>query len=187
MRNLKAEMFNRKASNPRNMPDSVIEALGIEAGHSVADIGAGGGYFTFRFAEIAGDIGMVYAVDSNPEFLNFIEESARERGLNNISTVLHQGDVLALPEGGLNLIFMRNVTHHIEDRVGYLANLGRFLKEDGRVAIIEYKKGGILSFRRLFGHYIPLETIKSEMEDAGYTLIRKHDFLPEQHFTIYSK
>jgi precorrin-6B methylase 2 len=68
VRNLKAEMFNRKASDPKNKPDKILEALTLQQGQKVADIGAGGGYFSIRFAEAVGRDGRVFAVDTNPKF-----------------------------------------------------------------------------------------------------------------------
>ncbi|RLI92258.1 MAG: methyltransferase type 11 [Candidatus Altiarchaeales archaeon] len=186
MTNLQAEMLNKKASDPKNKPDQIIEAIALKHGQSIADIGSGGGYFSLRFAKMVGKEGRVYAVDIKPEFLEYVKNSAREEGLDNVIPMLVSGDKLDLPEKGLDLIFMRNVTHHIPNRVEYFKSLKRFLKPNGRIAIIEYKKGKIFTFRRLFGHYVPKETIIQEMEEAGYLLKREFDFLPEQHFTIYA-
>jgi len=186
MTNLQAEMLNKKASDPKNKPDQIIEAIALKHGQSIADIGSGGGYFSLRFAKMVGKEGRVYAVDIKPEFLEYVKNSAREEGLDNVIPMLVSGDKLDLPEKGLDLIFMRNVTHHIPNRVEYFKSLKRFLKPNGRIVIIEYKKGKIFTFRRLFGHYVPKETIIQEMEEAGYLLKREFDFLPEQHFTIYA-
>jgi len=187
MKNSKAKMFNKKASNPRNKPDQILEALELRQGQNVADIGAGGGYFCLRFAEAIGRKGKVYAVDTNPEFLEFIRNSAKEKKLNNVKTVLATEDKLPIPGKSLDLVFMRNVTHHISNRVNYLRNLRDLLKPDGKVIIIEYRRGKFFSFRGIFRHYIPKETITQEMREAGYLLEKEFDFLPEQHFTIYSK
>ncbi|HEC86262.1 MAG TPA: methyltransferase domain-containing protein, partial [Thermoplasmatales archaeon] len=157
MANFQAKMFNKKASDPKNKPDQIIEAIGLRPGQSIADIGSGGGYFSLRFAKIVGEEGKVYAVDTKPEFLEYIKSSAREKGLNNVIPTLVSGD-LDLPEKSLDLIFMRSVTHHIPNRVEYFKSLKQFLKPDGRIAIIEYKKGKTFTFRGLFGHYVPKET-----------------------------
>ena len=183
--NFQAKMFNKKAFDPKNKPDKIIEAIALKPGQSIADIGSGGGYFSLLFAKIVGEKGRVYAVDTNPEFLEYVKNSAKKEGLNNIIPTLVSGDKLDLPEKSLDLIFMRNVTHHILNRVEYFKNLKRFLKPNGRIVIIEYKKGKAFTFRGLFGHYIPKETIIQEMEKAGYLLEKEFNFLPEQHFTIY--
>lgn len=187
MKNLKAKMFNKKASNPKNKPDQIIKNIELKPGQTIADIGAGGGYFTLKFAETVGEKGRVYAVDTNPSFIEFIKNNAKEKRLNNILTLLIKKEELNLPEKSLDFIFMRNVTHHIPNRTKYFKNLKKFLKPNGKIIIIEYKKSKPFTFRRIFGHHIPKETIKQEMKEAGYMLIKEFDFLPEQHFTIYSK
>ena len=140
MASFQAKMFNKKASDPKNKPDKIIEAIALKPGQSIADIGSGGGYFSLRFAKIVGEEGRVYAVDTKPELLEYVKNSAREEGLDNVIPTLVSEDKLDLPEKSLDLIFMRNVTHHIPNRVEYFKSLKRFLKPDGRIAIIEYKK-----------------------------------------------
>ncbi|GAI21533.1 unnamed protein product [marine sediment metagenome] len=186
MKDLRAKMFDKKASDPRNKPDQIVEAIGLRYGQTITDIGAGGGYFSLRFAEIVGGKGKVYAVDTNPKFLEFIKNNTEKKGLNNPIPVLAKEETLNLPEKSLDFIFMRNVTHHVPKRVVYFKNLKEFLKPDGRIIIIEYKKGKFFTFRGIFGHDVPKETIIREMKEAGYLLEREFDFLPEQHFTIYS-
>jgi ubiquinone/menaquinone biosynthesis C-methylase UbiE len=158
----------------------------LQSGQNIADIGAGGGYFSLRFANAVERKGEVYAVDTNPEFLEFIRNSAEEKGLNNVKTILTTEDKLILPEKSLDLIFMRNVYHHLPNRVEYFRNLTGILKPDGKIVIIEYKRGGLFSFHRIFRHYVPRETIVKEMDEAGCQLKENFDFLPEQSFTIFS-
>jgi len=187
MRNIRAEMFNRKASDPKNKPDEILEALELQQGQRVADIGAGGGYFSLRFAEAVGKDGRVFAVDTNPKFLEFIKDSAEEKKLNSIETVFATEDNPTLPDKSIDLIFMRNVCHHLPNRVEYFKKLKGALKSRGRIAIIEYKAGGgRFSFHRKFGHYVPKEVLKAEMKEAGYQLEKDLDFLPEQSFVIFS-
>lgn len=183
----KALLLNKKAGDPKNKPEEIISALELKPGNVIADIGAGGGYFSIRFAEIVGKSGKVYAIDINPEFLQFIEEYAQEKNLNNIIPILAKDANLDLPENILDLIFMRNVTHHLSNRVNYFANLKKYLKPDGKVAIIEYKRGSLFSFHTLFGHYLPKEKIIKEMEKAGYLFFKEFNFLERQHFTLYIK
>lgn len=185
-RNLKAEMFNKKASDPKNEPDEIVHALELKVGQVVADIGSGGGYFTLSFAEAVGLEGLVFAVDTNLDFLEFVKKNAKEKGLTNIITVPAKRDNPVLPEKAVDLVFMRNVCHHLPIRVDYFKRLGSMLKTNGRIAIVEYKDRGGLSFHRLFGHSVPKETIMKEMGEAGYHLEKDLDFLPEQSFTIFS-
>jgi ubiquinone/menaquinone biosynthesis C-methylase UbiE len=181
-----ARMFNRKASDPKNRPDRILEVLKLQLGQSIADIGAGGGYFSLRFARAVGEEGHVYAVDTDPKFLKFIEEQARGNGCANVETILVGEDELELPERDLDMVFMRNVCHHLHDRAKYFANLRRTLKTSGRVAIIDYHPGGRISLHRAFGHSVSWRAIEEEMRKSGYRLREFHNFLTEQSFTIYS-
>jgi ubiquinone/menaquinone biosynthesis C-methylase UbiE len=186
MERFQARMFNRKASDPKNRPDRILEALKLQLGQRIVDIGAGGGYFSLRFAQAVGEDGHVYAVDTNQEFLKFIEEQARENGYTNVETILVNEDELELPEGDLDMVFMRNVCHHLNDRAKYFANLRGILKTSGRIAIIEYHPGGRFSLHSAFGHSVPWRVIEQEMRKSEYRLREFHNFLPEQWFTIYS-
>ena len=186
MSNLMAKKFNKKASNPKNKPDKVLQTIDPKPGQNIVDIGSGGGYFTLRFAKIVGDKGKIYAVDTNPVLLDYVKNSAKKEGLDNIETILTKEDRVDLPEKSIDIIFMRNVTHHLFDRVEYFKQLKKFLTARGRVVILEYKKGKSFTFRGLFGHYLPKEVVMREMQESGYRLEKEFDFLPEQHFTIYS-
>jgi arsenite methyltransferase len=185
MGELQARMFNKKAANPKNKPDQILDAIGPKPGQSIADIGSGGGYFSLRFAEAVGEEGKVYAVDENEEYLDFIKRNAEEKNLRNVIQVVASEGGMSLPEGALDLVFLRNVTHHIKDRIAYFKLLRRHLKPNARVAIIEYEPGKRFSFRRLFGHHVSKEAIAREMKEAGYLLEKDFGFLSEQHFSIF--
>ena len=185
MKNVKAEKFNEKASNPKSKPDEVIAALELKRGQTIADLGCGGGYFSLRFAEEAGESGRVYAVDANPGFLEFVSDAAEEKGFGNVETILADEKGFSLPEK-VDLVFARNAYHHLHDRVEYFKKLKKKLKRGGRIAVVEYDGGGFFSFRRLFGHYVPEKTIENEMTEAGYGLVERFGFLEKQSFTLYS-
>jgi arsenite methyltransferase len=183
---LRAKMFNRKASNPENKPNEILATLALQSGQNIADIGAGGGYFSLRFAEAVKPGGKVYAVDTNEQFLDFLSSMSYERGLSNLQPILAAEGHLQLPERALDVVFMRNVYHHLSNRVQYFKAVVPLLKAHGRVAIVEYRRSSRFSFRGMFKHYVPEDRIVHEMEDAGYRLERAFTFLPEQSFTIFS-
>ncbi len=187
MRNIKAEMFNRKASDPKSMSDRIIRSIDLKSGHNIADIGSGGGYFSLKFARSVGQHGKVYAIDKDLNLLNYIKDRSKEKELSNIIPIFIKNDKIDLHKDSLDFIFMRNVTHHISDRVEYFNDLKYYLREEGKIVIIEYKKSKLFSFRGIFRHYIPKDNIIKEMKKAGYKLEKEFDFLPEQHFTVYSK
>ena len=183
----RAEMFNKRASKPKYKADQILETLALESGQTVADIGSGGGYFTYNFAQAVGDKGRVYAVDTNQELLSFIKKKAAEQGLTNIVTLHTSSDHPDLPTHLFDMIFLRNVTHHLSDRVHYFKNLKEALKPQGTIVIIEYNgRGGLLSFQRLHRHFVPPDVLVEEMKQAGYVLQKSFDFLSEQSFSIFA-
>ena len=178
-------MFNKRAANPKFKAGQIIETLALKNGQTIVDIGSGGGYFTFKFAKAVGEEGRVYALDTNQEFLEFIKKEALKQGLSNIITVLTTSDYPDLPKHVFDYIFMRNMTHHLSNRVEYFKELKENLKSDGKVVIIEYDGRGGFSFHKISGHFVPQQTIIDEMKEAGYKTHKSFDFLSEQSFTIF--
>jgi ubiquinone/menaquinone biosynthesis C-methylase UbiE len=179
-----ARHFNETAQDPDNKPEFIINALAIKKGDKIADLGAGGGFFSFKFSESVGQSGTIYAVDINKNYLKFIDNEIKVRNIANIKTVLASGDDSNLPEQRIDLIFLRNVYHHLPDRIKYFQKLGNTLVKDGKIAIIEYNKN--LNFIEKFhGHYTDRTTIINEMQQAGYGVFKSIDFLEKQSFIIF--
>lgn len=181
----KAKMFNKKASRKKSKTNKIIDVIKIMKGNKIADIGSGGGYFTIRFAKLVGDEGHIYAIDTNSEFLKYIKLQADKNDLKNITIIQADDDKPKLPKEKLDFIFLRNVYHHIPNRLKYLQILGDGLGKDGKIIIIEHNGSGYLNFNKLFGHYIKPEIIKNEMKKAGYIIDEEHYFITQQSFTIF--
>ncbi len=178
--------FGRR--DPWQHPERVIDALEIQPGAHVADLGANGGYFTFRLADAVGPGGRVYAVDVDSGMIDHLAERVRDERRPNVETILARHDDSRLPKGAVDLIFVCNTYHHIGDRTVYFARLSTRLRPGGRVAIVDYRPfgwpGGWLG--RLSGEFVLDEVIRSQMEAAGYALERVHDFLPRQYFLVFA-
>jgi ubiquinone/menaquinone biosynthesis C-methylase UbiE len=164
-------------------PERVVASLGLEPGDRVADLGAGGGYFTFRLADAVGPTGIVYAVDVDPGMIDYLGRRARDEGRANVEVILGEYHDPLLPDASIDLLFTSNTYHHLEDRVRYFADVRADLAPGGRVAIVELNDRSW--FPRWFGIHTPLETIVQEMTQAGYQLDHNHDFLARQHFAIF--
>jgi ubiquinone/menaquinone biosynthesis C-methylase UbiE len=183
-----ANHYNKTAGSPESQPEEIIKILEINKGDTIADIGAGGGYYSFRFAEAVGNTGMVYAVDIEPKYLQIVAEGAQKRKIKNISTIQAQEDSPNLKAGCCDLIFFRNVFHHLAERISYIKKISPSLKtKNSRIVIIDYKKKGGSFFMNFFGHSLPEEKIIQEMNEAGFNLDKDHRILPEQAFLIFKK
>jgi arsenite methyltransferase len=97
-------------------PQEVMAALGLKSGETIADIGAGSGYFAFRFARHMGNNGRVYAVDISPEMILHMNRQIREAKLNNVATVLSAPDDPLLPAVAIDRFFICNTWHHVEKK-----------------------------------------------------------------------
>jgi ubiquinone/menaquinone biosynthesis C-methylase UbiE len=129
----------------------------------------------------------VYAIDTNEEFLEYINRQATETGLTNIKTVLASEDAIPIPHHSVDLVFVRNVYHHLQNRVQYFTQVKQLLSSSARLSIIEYScQGSIFSFHRRCGHNVPQEIIVEELKKAGYKVSASFDFLPVQSFTIFT-
>ena len=165
-------------------PDKVIAALQIREGDEIADLGAGGGYFTFHLAKATGAQGKVYAVDVDNGTNQLIAARAKKDGLDNVATILAKSNDPLLPKSGVDLIFTSNTYHHFDNRVVYFSNLRQYLKPGGRIAIIDFDRRAWLE--GLLRHYTPSEFIKREMEQAGFRLEQELTFLDRQSFLIFA-
>ncbi|WP_187299241.1 class I SAM-dependent methyltransferase [Nitrospira moscoviensis] len=165
-------------------PAQVIEALRLKPGMAIADLGSGSGYFTRRFVEAVTDSGMVYAVDVEPEMLAYAKESIIHMHVPySAEFILARPDNPKLPFEAVDLIFVCNTAHHLENRAAYFRTVKSALKPGGRIAIIDFypdERSGDLGFPK--HHLVRRETIVQEMTEAGYRLEREHTFLPRQYF-----
>jgi ubiquinone/menaquinone biosynthesis C-methylase UbiE len=179
------KILDKEASSAKSKPAEIIASLNIREGDIIADIGSGGGYFTLAFAGKAGKTGKVYAVDVKPKYLDFIRRKAAQEGFDNVRYVLGTGGEMKLPEAGLDLVFARNVFHHLPEPGDYFRNLKKYLKPDGKVSIIDHKPKRGFSFVALFKHHTPGETVVQEMAKAGYRLVESFGFLQDQTFNLF--
>jgi ubiquinone/menaquinone biosynthesis C-methylase UbiE len=178
------EHMNDPARDAWQKPGEVITALAIYPGSRVADLGAGGGYFTWRLAEAVGLQGRVYAVDIDEAALDIVQKEMTSRGITNVVPIRAESTDAKLPEP-VDLVFSCDTHHHMQDRVAYFRFLARYLKPEGRVAILDFHPHGF--FSGLLGHGTAKDDVRREMEAAGYRLVSDHNLVNTQHFQVFSR
>jgi len=178
------EQLDSEERDQYQKPRQVIDALNLKPGLAVADLGSGSGYFTRRFIEAVTETGKVYAVDVEPEMLKYAEESVVHMHRSYTAEfILARPDNPKLPYGSIDLLFLCNTYHHLEERTKYFSDTRSSLKPGGRLAIIDFyndERSGELGFPKQ--HLVPRETVIAELTKAGYRLVREHTFLPRQYF-----
>ena len=164
----------------RMQVERVVQTLQLVPGSVIADIGAGSGLFTRTLAKAVAP-GVVYAVDINPNLLAHIEKSAKEAGLANIKTVLATEGDPRLPEP-LDLVFICDVLHLMDDPELYLKGLDSHVRPKGRVAIISF----VRNWPPLANQF-SAEQLERWMEQAGFSPVERHDFIPDQYLMIFER
>lgn len=178
--------FERSERDSWQKPDEVVSALALKNGEVVADIGAGSGYFTRRFAKAVAPDGKVYAVDVAADVLGYLQEQADKEGLHNIATIVSREDDPMLPKNTVDLVFFCDTTHHIANRISFYRTMAPGLKPRGRLAIIDYDPGRPRTPHPPEEH-VPRSQVIGEAEDAGFKFVKDFQFLPNQYFLVFEK
>ena len=159
----------------------VMDLLGIQAGKSVADLGAGSGWFTARAARRVGPQGRVFAEDINPNAVTYIEVRARREGLTNVRCVLGTPNDPGLPAGSVDAVLLLKVYHEIADPVRVMRTVIAGLRPGAKVGIIDRNGNGV-------DHGLNADVVMREMAEAGYRLIGQYDFTKgdgQDYFLIF--
>ena len=164
-------------------PDQVVERLQLKSGQRVAEIGSGSGYFVVRFARAVGEAGKVYAADIDPDMLNYLRWRAEKEELPNIELVEATPDDPKLAGSSVDMVFLCNTIHHIENRDRYYPFITRALRHGGRLVIVDfYNRPLPVPSPRV---KIPRSDMIKEIEQAGFHLVEEYDFLPHQYFLVF--
>jgi ubiquinone/menaquinone biosynthesis C-methylase UbiE len=157
-------------------PDQIMDALQIGEGSVVADLGAGGGWFTVRLARRVGPNGRVYAEDVQPLMIGAIQRRVKREELNNVDTVLGTQVDPYLPPGSLDAALMVDAYHEFEEPVMLLKNLARAMKRTGTIGIVNYKKDGGGPGPEMEARVDP-EKVIADARAAGLELRKRETFL----------
>jgi cyclopropane fatty-acyl-phospholipid synthase-like methyltransferase len=177
-----SKAFDDPARDKWQRPDFVVESLELPQVRCVVDIGAGTGYFSTRIAHKLPPRAKIYAVDIEPDMVEFLKQRGQEEKLTNHVPILSSN---AFPEVEKNcdLVLLVDTYHHISDRVNYFKNVRKYLSKKGRVAVIDFTKDSPIGPKK--EHRLTKEAVTAEMKAAGYTLSKDVGGLVNQYFVIY--
>jgi ubiquinone/menaquinone biosynthesis C-methylase UbiE len=161
-------------------PEEVIKKMNIRLNDVIADIGAGTGYFTRRFA-FAALTGKAVGLDIEPSMVRYMKEDAKKLGLKNYEARVVKKDDSELGNNTVDIVFLCDTYHHIDNRIEYFSKVKGSLKKRGRLVIVDFYKKE-LPYGPPPDHKLAKEIVITELEEAGYKLLRSHDFLPYQYF-----
>lgn len=181
-----ADWLVRPEREREERPDKALDAIGIQAGSTVADIGAGVGYFTWRLAERVGTNGIVYGEDIQPRMLDLLGKNISARHLTNVREVLGTPEDPKLPKNSVDLVLLVDVYHEFSEPEKMLDHIRDSLKPEGRIVFLEYRAEDP-NVPILPEHKMTVDQVRAEVQPEGYRFDKTIEVLPEQHIIIFRK
>lgn len=173
-------IFDSPGRADRLQINRVMDILGIVPGKSVADIGAGSGFFTVLAARRVGDKGTVYAVDINAAAIQYIDARIKKEDLRNVKPILGKENDPLLP-APVDAVLLLKTYHEVAQPIVLFRNLRNSLAKDARVGIIDRNGNGT-------DHGVGRDVVIREMTKAGYRVVQEEDFVKDgmDYFLVFA-
>lgn len=178
------KVFDDPARDAWQKPKEVVALLGLAETDTVADLGAGTGYFVPHLSK-AVPKGKVIAIDVEEKLLTHVTDRAKKAGLSNVTTVLAGLDDPKLPDG-VDLVLVVDTYHHIGQRIVYFRKVRERIGPKGKVAIVDFKLGKF-PVGPPDSHKLAPEIVEKEMTSAGYQRCLRDDRLPYQYIFVFAE
>ena len=184
-------LFNNPRRERWEKSSKIIEKLALKQGDTVADIGSGPGYFSFKFANLVGPKGAVYALDNNLDHIDYLKSLIKDLKVANVHPALSTPEEFGIPEGvKVDCAFMCSLYHVIytsfsqEEREGFIEQIKAWLKPDGRLVIVD---NALVEEKNLpyHGPYIAKELIIAQFEHSGFTLVEESQVITQRYMLVF--
>ncbi len=181
-----ASWLEREERGREERPDLLMPELNLKAGMTVADVGAGTGYYSRLMAKAIGPSGTVYAVDVQPQMVAMLKEVAAKPEFANIKPVLSNVNDVKLPPQSIDLAIMVDVYHELEFPHEVMTSIIAALKPEGRVVFVEYRaEDQRVPIKEV--HKMTEAQVKREALTHALTWVRTASTLPWQHVIFFKK
>ena len=177
-----AARFDSSARDAWQKPAEVVRLMGLQPGHSVADVGAGTGYFLGALSKAVGPGGQVLALDTEPNMVRYMQQRARDEGWERVEVRLVAADAPGLAPRSVDRVLIVNTWHHISDRTLYARALREALREGGALVIVDFTSESDLGPPQKH-RLTPLQVI-DELSAAGFETRAVEETLPKQYIVI---
>lgn len=181
-----AAWLEREGRDQEEKPEVVLAAMELREGMTVAEIGAGTGYFSRRIGKVLGPSGKVLAVDIQPKMLELLKEYAAKEGVGNLVPIVSTESDPKLPEHGVDRILLVDVYHEFQKPQEMLAKIKGALAPGGRVILVEYRAEDDSAKHILVAHRMSVDQVLAEWLPAGFELVRREESLPSQHLFVFT-
>jgi ubiquinone/menaquinone biosynthesis C-methylase UbiE len=180
-----SKVFDDPARDAWQKPDDVVALLSLQPGMTVADLGAGTGYFLARLSAAVGPSGHVIGLDVEPDMVRYMTERAAKEGLENVTAQLVTADDPGLPDQKVDRVLVVDTWHHIDDRVAYVKKLREHLAPGGFVLVVDFTKEATHG-PPVHARLTPEEVV-AELRAGGLEPVVLDEPLPEQFVVMGRK
>ncbi len=181
-----ASWLERPEREVEEDPEALLDALGTLTGMTIADIGAGSGYFSFRLAKRVGSGGRVLAVDIQDEMLQIIRRRSAQRKIGNVKPIRGTIQDPGLSPESVDLALLVDVYHEFSHPWEMIRGIHRSLKPGGRLVLVEYRaEDPAVPILRL--HKMSQDQVRREISAHPLVWVETLDLLPRQHIVIFQK
>jgi len=177
-----AKVFDDPQRDEWQKPAEVVRALKIEPGMTVADVGAGTGYFLPHLSRAVGPSGKVLGLDIEPDMVRYMKERATREALGNVEALTIAADDPKLPAGAVDRVLIVDTWHHIGGREAYVAKLATGLRRGGFVAVVDFTMEAEKGPPR--NHRIPPDAVIRELAAGGLLGQVVEETLPDQYIVV---
>jgi SAM-dependent methyltransferase len=185
-------LFNNPRRESWEQTSRIVDLLKLQPGQVVADIGAGPGYYSFKFSQLVGPGGQVYAVDTNKRHLDYVDRLGNDTGTKSIRTVLSELDNAKLPENSIDVGFLCSLygvvyatsMEHVKD--DFVASIRSALKPNGRLVIVDNSivKPPLLPYH---GPHIDPRLVIAQLSYYGFRLVEQVQVIPQRYVLIFEQ
>lgn len=177
-------VFDDPARDAWQRPAALVAALGLAPGATVADVGAGTGYFEGPLAAAVGPAGKVLAVDIEPALIEHLRARAAKEGWTNVEPRLGTPADPALKPGEVDLVLLVDTWHHVDGRVAWAERLKAAGKPGMRLVVVDFDPASDDDLGPPKDHRLPPETVERELAAAGWTVVDRPAVLPHQYVRV---
>src|SRR2546421_5891009 len=163
-------IFEDPKRDEKLQPNRFMDILGVKEGSNVADVGAGSGWFTVRAARRVGNGGIVYAVDINRDYLDYIENRSKRESLANIRVILGKEDNPLLPAKSVDSVLLLKTYHEVAQPIRLLKRTREAMRTGALLGIIDRNGKGD-------DHGLDKEVVIKEAARAGFALVNQYEFV----------
>lgn len=182
------ERFEHEGREVYDKRMQIVQALKLQPGMYIADVGAGTGLFSKLFSPAVGNNGKVYAEDISDVFVDNIVRIAKTQGLHNLVGVVGTDKDARLPANSMDRVFVCDTYHHFEYPQHMLASIHKAMKPNGQLIIVDFIKDPKRSSGWILHHVrANKQTVIKEIEAAGFQLAREESFLQSNYFLVFTK